>query len=150
MKKCMCLTLDSFIHAAATKPITTDTELCVYHCDFQGITAYLINDKQLSDKDVVRYYWFGFHPTAQEQLEQCLGIVRLDHPQEDPFPIADVYKVSCYIFNTNTFNHNPLLSVPSPEGSAFKSQGVEEPSHVIKRTVHLPRDQLGDIVELLM
>ena len=69
MKKCMRLTLDYFIHATATKPITTDTELHVYHCDFQGIAAYLINDKQLSDKDAAHYYWFGFHPMVQEQLE---------------------------------------------------------------------------------
>ena len=31
----------------------------------------------------------------------------------------------------------------------FKSQGVEEPSCVVKRTIHLPRDQPGDIAELL-
>ena len=148
-KKCTCLTLDSFIHVAATKVITTDIELWVYHCDFQGIAAYLINDKQLSEKDAARYYWFRFHPAAQEQLERRLGIVKPDHPQEDPFPIADIYKAGCYIFNTNTFNHTPLLSVPSPESSVLRSQGVEEPSHVVKRTVHLPKDEPEDITELL-
>ena len=51
MKKCTCTTLDSFICTSATDLITMDTELCVYHRSFQGIAAYLIKDKQLSEKD---------------------------------------------------------------------------------------------------
>ena len=69
-KKCTCATLDSFIQASATKPITMDTELCMYHRDFQGNAAYLVTDKQLSEKDAAHYYWFGFHPSMQEQLER--------------------------------------------------------------------------------
>ncbi|KAF8490190.1 hypothetical protein JB92DRAFT_3129037 [Gautieria morchelliformis] len=46
-KKCTCATLDSF----TAELITTDTELHVYHRGFQGIAAYLITDKQLSEKD---------------------------------------------------------------------------------------------------
>ena len=70
-------TLDSFIQASATKPITMDTELCVYHHDFQGKAAYLVTDKQLSEKDTARYYWFDFHPSMQEQLERQLGLSNL-------------------------------------------------------------------------
>ncbi|KAF8514532.1 hypothetical protein JB92DRAFT_2670666, partial [Gautieria morchelliformis] len=50
-KKCTRATLDSFIQASAAELITTDTELHVYHRGFQGIAAYLITDKQLSEKD---------------------------------------------------------------------------------------------------
>ena len=50
-KKCMRAALGSFIQASATNVITTDTELRVYHRDFQGKAAYLISDKQLSEKD---------------------------------------------------------------------------------------------------
>ena len=103
-KKCTRATLDSFIQTSATNVITTDTELRVYHQDFQGKAAYLISDKQLSEKDAARYYWFGFHPSTQEKLERRLGIIKPDHPLEDPFAIADVYKAGCYIFNSNTFN----------------------------------------------
>jgi hypothetical protein len=102
-KQCTRATLDAFIHTSAAKVITTDTELRVYHRDFQGKAAYLISDKQLSEMDAARYYWFGFHPSTQEQLERRLGIIKPDHPLEDPFAIADVYKAGCYIFNSNTF-----------------------------------------------
>ena len=106
--------------------MTTDTKLRIYHHSFrsfQGIAAYLINDKQLSEKDAARYYWFGLHPEAQEQLERRLSIVRPVHPRKDPFAIKDVYQAGCYIFNSNTFNCMPLTSTPSPVASVSKSQG---------------------------
>ena len=148
-KKCTRATLDAFIHASATKLVTTDTELRVYHRSFQGIAAYLINDKQLSEKDAARYYWFGLHPDTQEHLERRLGIVKPNHPREDPFAITDVYQAGCYIFNSNAFNRIPLLSTPSPVGSLLKSQGAEDTSRVMKKVVQLPKEQPGDVDELL-
>ena len=68
-KKCTESTLDTFVHTSATKLVSMDTELYVYHRGFQGIAAYLINDKQLYEKDAATYYWFGFHPDMQEQLK---------------------------------------------------------------------------------
>ena len=50
-KKCTWTALDSFIQASATNVITMDTELRIYHRDFQGKATYLISDKQLSEKD---------------------------------------------------------------------------------------------------
>ena len=44
-KKCMCATLDSFIHTSSAELIMTNNELRVYHRSFKGIAAYLINDK---------------------------------------------------------------------------------------------------------
>jgi len=46
-KKCTKSTLDTFVRTSATKLVSMDTELRVYHLGFQGIAAYLINDKQL-------------------------------------------------------------------------------------------------------
>ncbi|KAF8498434.1 hypothetical protein JB92DRAFT_2834241 [Gautieria morchelliformis] len=152
-KKCTRATLDAFIQTASAKIITTDTELRVYHRHFQGIAVYLITDKQLSEKDAARYYWFGFHPSTQEQLERRLGIVKPDHPREDPFVIKDVYKAGCYIFNSNTFNRTPILSAASPvQSSSIKSQGASGESKVSKKTVQLPEEQpanIGDLLEKL-
>ncbi|KAF8469905.1 hypothetical protein JB92DRAFT_3135248 [Gautieria morchelliformis] len=108
-----------------------DTELRVYHRDFPGIAAYLITNKQLSEKDAAR-------------------IVKPDHPREDPFVIKDVYKAGCYIFNSNTFNRTPILSAASPiQSSSVKSQGASGESKVSKRTVQLPEEQPADIGDLL-
>ena len=148
-KKCTRATLDSFIHTSAAELITTDNELRVYHRSFQGIAAYLINDKQLSKKDAARYYWFGLHPDTREQLERHLGIVKPNHPREDPFAIKDVYQASCYIFNSNAFHRVPLLSTPASVTSVSKSQGVEGPSRVMKKTIQLLTEQPSDVDELL-
>ena len=147
-KKCTRAALDPFIQASATNVITTDTELHVYHRDFQGKAAYLISDKQLSEKDAARYYWFGFHPSTQEKLERWLGIVKLDHPLEDRFAIADVYKAGCYIFNSNAFNRMLPSAMPVPS-SGMQSQEMVGGSQVIKKTVHLPLERSSDILELL-
>jgi hypothetical protein len=53
-KKCTCATLGSFIQASAAKVIITDTEFWTYHRCFQGTAAYLIEHKQLSEKDAAR------------------------------------------------------------------------------------------------
>ena len=149
MKKCIHVTLDSFIHTSAAKLVTTDTKLHVYHCSFQGIAAYLIKDKQLSEKDAAHYYLFGLHLDTQDQLECCLGIIKPTHPQEEPYAMTDVYQMRCYIFNSNTFNCIPFRSTPSPVGSVLKSQGVKESSRVMMKTVYLPKEQPGDVDELL-
>ena len=85
MKKCMCATLESFIHAYA------NTKLGVYHCSFEGIAAYLINNKQLSEKDAAHCYWFVLYLDTQEQLEHHLDVVKPNYLWEDPFVITDVY-----------------------------------------------------------
>ncbi|KAF8514626.1 hypothetical protein JB92DRAFT_2586920, partial [Gautieria morchelliformis] len=125
-KKCTRATLDSFIQVSAAELITTDTELRVYHRGFQGIVAYLITDKQLSEKDAARYYWFCFHPATQEQLERRLGIVTPNHPWEDLFAITDVYKAGCYIFNSHAFNlySSPIMELNVKVAGQFNKVGL--------------------------
>ena len=65
------------------------------------------------------------------------------------FPIKDVYQAGCYIFNSNAFNCVPLLSTPAPVTSVSKSQGVEGPSRVMKKTIQLPVEQPSDVDKLL-
>ncbi|KAF8530747.1 hypothetical protein JB92DRAFT_3105950 [Gautieria morchelliformis] len=147
-KQCMRAALDTFIHTSAAKVITTDTKLRIYHRDFQGKAAYLINNKQLSEKDAAHYYWFGFHPSTQEQLERRLGIIKPDHPLEKLFAIADVYKAGCYIFNSSTF-HRVLPSVLPTPNVSIQSPGVTGDSQVVKKTVRLPSELLSDVTDLL-
>ena len=129
--------------------MTTDTKLCIYHHSFKGIAAYLINNKQQSEKDATHYYWFGLHPDTQDQLECHLGIIKPTHLREEPFAITDVYQARCYIFNSNTFNRVLFLSTPAPVGSVLKSQGVRESSRIVKKVVQLLKEQPGDVEEHL-
>ncbi|KAF8510322.1 hypothetical protein JB92DRAFT_2831609 [Gautieria morchelliformis] len=140
-KKCTRATLDSFVQTSAAKVIITDTEFRVYHRCFQGTAAYLIKDKQLSEKDAARYFWFGLHPDTQEPLECHLSVIKPDHPHEDPYAISDVYQAGCYVLNSNAFTRAPPLSTPSPEASFLQSQGVGEASRVVKKTVQFPSQQ---------
>ncbi|KAF8507717.1 hypothetical protein JB92DRAFT_2832685 [Gautieria morchelliformis] len=121
-KKCTHSTLDSFIQTSAAKAIITDTEFRVYHRCFQD---------------------------TQEPLERRLSVIKPDHPHEDPYAISDVYQAGCYVLNSNTFTRAPPLPTPSPEDSFLQSQGVEEVSRVVKKTVQFPREQPGDVQDLL-
>ena len=70
----------------------------------------------------------------QEQLERQLGVVKPDHPREDPFDIEDVYKAGCYIFNSNAFNHMVPSALPTPV-SSIQPQDMAGDPKVVKKVV---------------
>ena len=81
-KKCMHGTLDSFIQALATKPITMDTELCMYHHDFQGKAAYLVTVKSRTH--------------SLYSLEHILYLSYQVFPHNEPSPFV-IFELRFYI-----------------------------------------------------
>ena len=144
IKRHTLASLDNFIRASANAPITVDSQLRAYHCQFQAITTYLVRNKDLADTDQARLYWFGLHPDTRLAVECRLAITMPDHPRSKPFPVSDVYKVGCYVFDANAFDLNlPLAHIaPTKLGDANKL-GDTSATHEIRTTVQLPTVPTG-------
>ena len=136
--------LDNFVRVSASTPITVDSQLRAYHRQFQAITTYLVRNKDLADTDRARLYWFGLHPDTRLAVERRLAITIPDHPRSKPFPVSDVYKAGCYVFDANAFDLNlPLAHMaPTKMGDANKLGGTSS-SQEIRTTVQLPTVPTG-------
>jgi hypothetical protein len=118
--------LDQFIRQSAAQPIVSDPVLRAYHRQFQAITGYLIQEKELADTDKDRQYWFRLHPHTRLAIEQCLAITLPDPPRSKPYVVADVYKAGCYVFDANAFDLNLPPTSPhthsDPAGQAHHQE----------------------------
>ena len=113
-KKHTLASLDHFVRVSADVPISFDSQLHSYHRQFQAITTYLVQNKDLADTDKDRLYWFGLHPDTCLALERRLAITMPNHPRSKPFPMANVYRAGCYVFDANTFDLNLPLAHAAP------------------------------------
>ncbi|KIJ32638.1 hypothetical protein M422DRAFT_265520 [Sphaerobolus stellatus SS14] len=134
-KKYTPQSLIQFTRNNTTLPIKTDAELRAYQRGFQTITHYILKEQIITEDDCDHYYWFGFHEDTCQILEQHLTTTIPDHPRNNAYKAADVFKAGNYVFDIDKFNKNPPEGFAPPETES-KPQGG--PLNVITRTVTLP------------
>jgi hypothetical protein len=100
--------------------IVSLNDLSNYHLQFIGITAWLIDKKQLGELEQQRAYIRAFAPPLLAQTMNRLQLKYPDHHPTIPYKVKDVYEAAKFILQgSSTFGYNPQAS-PIPTAPSNK------------------------------
>lgn len=94
--------MDALVGQQARLGIVSIGDLGAYYQQFLIITKFLIRNNKLSENEQPCAFRQGFQESLWLQVLQCLQMRHPDHDQDDPYPIAEIFKAAEYVLHGTT------------------------------------------------
>jgi hypothetical protein len=128
--------LEALVEKYSAIPIQSSTDLNEYRKDFIRIGGWLLAKKKISQDDLNRFFWRGFHEVTQIRLEERMLTINPKLDVSIPYDSDKVVDAARIIWNPNKFYDqvvDPELGEVQETDSEWEASGEEEEIQVIKK-----------------
>ena len=114
--------LKSLVKVYAQKIMRSETELKTYIRDFSRVAMWLKEKNKITEEDVNRRFWFGFHPTTREQLAIRIHAKNPTATRDTPYSFNTIKEAAEFLFSDDAFDAETSSSSDSDSESDSESE----------------------------